>query len=387
MTSRERVIKTLQHEEPDRVPMDLGGSLTNAGIAKKAHQKLKEHLGFIDNGKEEMVSVIGQLVRPDQRILDRFEADIYGISAKPPKSWIPAIKEDESNYYCTDEWGIKYRMPKAHGYFFDMVEHPLADIKSIEELKDYRWPDPHDPGRVEKLEEEVKNLYETTEYALFLNAPGAGIFEKALFLRGFENFCIDLVRNPELAKAVLDLLVEFYVACWSEVLSRVGKYVQVIKMGDDLAGQNGPLINPETYRKIIKPREKEVASFIKKRTKAKLYMHSCGAMYDFIPDLIEIGVEVLNPVQVSAKGMDTKRLKKEFGKRLSFWGAVDTQKVLAFGTTRDVEMEVKRRIGDLGPGGGYILSSVHNIQANVAPENIAAMFKAAKKHGSYPVKL
>ena len=142
MTSRERVIKTLQYEEPDRVPIDLGGSLTNAGIAKKAHQKLKEHLGFIDNGKEEMVGVTGQLVRPDQRILDRFEADIYGISAKPPKSWIPAIKEDESNYYCTDEWGIKYRMPKAHGYFFDMVEHPLADIKSIEELKDYRWPDP-----------------------------------------------------------------------------------------------------------------------------------------------------------------------------------------------------------------------------------------------------
>lgn len=138
---------------------------------------------------------------------------------------------------------------------------------------------------------------------------------------------------------------------------------------------------------MVKPRQKQIFSFIKKRTDAKLYLHSCGAIYEFIPDIIECGVDVLNPVQVSAKGMDTKRFKQEFGDRLSFWGAIDTQRILPFGTPGDVEEEVKRRIYDLASGGGYVLAPVHNIQANVPPENIVAMFEAAKKYGKYPIKL
>jgi len=384
MTSRERVLKALNHEEPDRVPVDLGGSLTNASIAKKAYSELRKYLG-LKGDKAEVVDVVQQLVRPDEQILKRFGIDVYGIGAKPPKGWKLAIEEDKDNYYYTDEWGIRYRMPKGHGYYFDIVESPLANL-DMDSLKDYQWPDPHDSGRREGLEEEVRDLYKNTDYALFLNAPTSGIFEKSSALRGFENFYIDLVVNPKFAEIILDKMLEFYLDYWEEILPLVGRYVQIIKMGDDLGGQDGPLINPELYRRMIKPRHKEIFSFIKKRTDAKLYLHSCGAIYEFIPDIIECGVDILNPIQVSAKGMDTKRLKQEFGDKLSFWGGIDTQRVLTFGTPEDVEEEVKRRIVDLAPGGGYILSSVHNIQPNVPPENIVAMFEAARKYGEYPIR-
>jgi uroporphyrinogen decarboxylase len=215
---------------------------------------------------------------------------------------------------------------------------------------------------------------------------GAGVFEQSVAIRGNENFYVDLIANPKLATAIMDKMLEFYIGFWEEMLPIVGPYVQVIKVGDDLGMQNGPLISPDLYRSLIKPRERELISFIKKRTDAKIYFHSCGSVYEFIPDLIEIGVDVLNPIQVSAKDMVTKRLKQEFGERLSFWGAVDTQQVLPFGSQEDVEAEVRKRIGDLAPGGGYILSSVHNIQAKVPPENIAAMFDAAFKYGEYPIQ-
>lgn len=198
---------------------------------------------------------------------------------------------------------------------------------------------------------------------------------------------MDLVANPKFAEAIMDKMVEFYFGYWEEIRPLVGRYVQIIKMGDDLGGQDGSLIGRELYRKMIKPRHKEIFSFIKKRTDAKLYLHSCGAIYEFIPDIIECGVHVLNPIQVSAEGMDTKRLKQEFGDRLSFWGAIDTQSILPFGTPVDVEQEVKRRIGDLASGGGYVLSSMHNIQANVPPENIVAMFEAARKYSEYPIRV
>jgi len=379
-----RVLKALNHEEPDKVPIDLGGSLTNTGIAKKAHAELMKYLGLKEN-EPEVIDVYQQLVKPDERILKKFEIDVYGIGPKPPKTWELIIKEDKDNYYYTDEWGIKYRMPKKHGYYFDIVEHPLAGLDR-ESLKDYQWPDPHDLGRRERLEEKVKDLHENTDYALFFNAATSGIFEHSCALRGTENFYVDLIADPKFAEAVLGKMVEFYLGYWEEMLPLVGKYVQVVKMGDDLGGQNGPLVNPEVYRKVLKPRQREVFSFIKKRTNAKLYFHSCGSVYEFIPDIIDCGVDVLNPIQVSARNMDTRRLKQEFGDRLSFWGAVDTQRILSFGIPRDVEEEVKKRIGDLASGGGYILSSVHNIQANVPPENIVAMFEAAGKYGKYPIR-
>jgi uroporphyrinogen decarboxylase len=385
MNSRKRVILALSHEEPDRVPIDLAGSLTNAGISKEAHRKLKKCLG-LEGGKEEVIDPIQQLVMPDQRILDRFDVDIRAVCSKPPRSWTLHIEEDEESYYFVDEWKIKFRMPKQHGYYFDPVEFPLAKVTCAEELDDYNWPDSFDPGRIEGLEEEVKNLYENTNYAL-LFGPTTGIFETVFFLRGMENFFIDWTANIELAEAILDKMLEFHLGYWEQMLPIVGKYVQVVKMSDDLGSQNGPLINPATYRKAVKPRQKELFSFIKERTDAKLYLHSCGSIYELIPDLIECGVEVLNPVQVSAKDMDTARLKKEFGDKMCFWGAVDVQRVLPYGSPMDVRGEVKKRIKDLAPGGGYVVAPSHNIQRDVPAENIIALYEAAKDYGRYPIRL
>jgi len=171
---------------------------------------------------------------------------------------------------------------------------------------------------------------------------------------------------------------------FEDFLASVGKYIQVVVGGDDLAMQEGPLISLDLYRKLIKPRQKELFSFIKKRTAAYLFYHSCGSVSQFIPDLIEVGVDILNPVQVSAKNMDTHRLKKEFGHEISFWGGgCDTQKILSFGKPEEIKGEVKRRIRDLTPGGGFVFTQVHNIQPGVPPENIVAMFEAASEYGRY----
>ncbi len=385
MTSRERVIKTLNHLEPDRVPVDLGGTVTNTGIARSAHSELLRYLEY-DQPEPEYVDILQQLVNPDERVLDRFRVDVYGLGPSPPDNWKLKIEEGRDSFFYTDEWGIRCRMPRD-GYYFDRVEYPLGDSElDLDRFNDYAWPNPRDAGRRRGVEKKVKELYQNTDYALCFKVEGAGVFEQSVAIRGNENFYVDLIANPKLATAIMDKMLEFYIGFWEEMLPIVGAYVQVIKIGDDLGMQNGPLISPDLYRSLIKPRERELISFIKKRTDAKIYFHSCGSVYEFIPDLIEIGVDVLNPIQVSAKDMVTKRLKQEFGERLSFWGAVDTQQVLPFGSQEDVVAEVRKRIGDLAPGGGYILSSVHNIQAKVPPENIAAMFDAAFKYGEYPIQ-
>ena len=193
---------------------------------------------------------------------------------------------------------------------------------------------------------------------------------------------MDLAANPEFAGALLDKLVEVSINKLEQILPVAEGYVQVIVTGDDLGTQNGPQLSPKLYKKIVKPRHKYLYQYIKKYTSAHLFLHTCGSVYEFIPDFIEMGVDVINPVQVSAKDMDTKRLKKEFSKDITFWGGgCDTQKVLPFGTPREVTEEVKRRVGDLVPGGGFVFSQVHVIQAGTPPENIMAMYDAVGKYG------
>ena len=293
------------------------------------------------------------------------------------ENWKREVKEDEGNYTYVDEWGIAMKMPKEYGLYYDMVEHPLARLKA-EDLARYNWPDPRDPGLTEGLKEKAQEMYENTDSALVAWASGS-LFERSWYLRGFENFFIDLVSNEKFAHALLDKLLEINMEFLEDYLKAIGDYIQVIQLSDDLGQQNGPLISLDVYRKFFKPRQKELFSFVKERTDAFLFYHSCGSVYQFIPDLIDVGVEILNPIQVSAKGMNTKKLKEEFGDSLSFWGAVDTQHILPHGSPDEVTEEVNRIITDLASSGGYVLNSVHNIQADVPPENIVAMFKAANK--------
>jgi uroporphyrinogen decarboxylase len=185
-----------------------------------------------------------------------------------------------------------------------------------------------------------------------------------------------LRRVTDIGKAVME-----------PYLDLAGPYIQMIKMGDDLGAQGGPLMSPKTYRSVVKPYHKELFDFIHERTRARIFLHTCGSVYRLLPDLIEAGVDVLNPVQVSAADMDTRRLKAEFGDRLSFMGAIDTQHVLPFGTPDDVKREVERRIADLAPGGGFILAPVHNVQADVSPENLVTMYRHALQVGMYPIRV
>lgn len=377
MTPRERVLASLSHEEPDRVPLDLGGLATT--IESVPYDELKKYLGI----KSETRLFLRDHVDPPEEVLERFGIDTRYIRIKPPKNFKVQIEPDNS---YLDEWGTRWKKPESSLYW-DPVDHPLKDA-TIEDLETYNWPDPHDPGRTEGLREEAKRLREKTDYAIVADTPLLGIFESAsVCLRGIERFMMDLILDKPFAKALLDRVADIHIEFFRHYLDAVSEYIDVIVVSDDLGCENGPLISPELYREIIKPAERKLWQFIKNHTKAYLFLHSCGSISKFIPDLIEIGVDILNPIQVSAKDMDTKRLKEEFGDRMTFWGGVDTQGVLPFGSPEEVEGEVKRRISDAAPGGGYVLTAVHNIQAGVPPENICMMYDAARKYGRYPIDL
>jgi uroporphyrinogen decarboxylase len=377
MNSRERVLKILDHCEADRVPVIMCGN--HAGISKLAYDKLCSYLGIVDTSPR-LVDRVQQIVEPDEHVLRRLGVDFRFIYAKAPRDRRPIEYPDDS---FRDEWGIRSRRPPG-GYWYDMVDHPLQEA-NLEDLENYQWPDPTDGGRFEGLEKEAKKLYEETDYALATSLVGS-IFEQSWYLRSLPKFAFDLYRDPKFAEKLMDKILEFHMVFFDRFLDSVGQYVQIVFVGDDLAEQKGPAIRPAIYRSLIKPRHRKLYQFIKSKADVKLCYHSCGSVVPFIDDLVEMGVDILTPVQVSAAGMDSKRLKNDYGDRISFLGGVDTQRVMPFGTVDEVRDEVKRRVEDLAPGGGYILGAVHNIQPEVPPENIFAMFDAARKYGRYPLR-
>ena len=377
MTSRERVLASLNREEPDRVPLDLGGVATT--IEAVPYNELKQYLGI----RSETELFLRDHVDPPEEVLKRFGIDTRYVRIKPPRNF--KVQIDPDNSYL-DEWGTRWKKPESSLYW-DPVDYPLKDA-TIEDLETYNWPDPHDPGRTEGLREQAKRLREKTDYAVIGDTPLLGIFESAcVCLRGIERLMMDLILDKPFAEALFDKLADIHIEFLRHYLDAVGDLIDVIMVSDDLGGENGPLISPELYRDLIKPAQRKLWQFIKSNTEAYLFLHSCGSISKFVPDLMEMGVDILNPVQVSAKDMDTKRLKEEFGDKLTFWGGVDTQRVLPFGSPEDVDREVRKRIADMATGGGYVLTAVHNIQAGVPPENICMMYDAARRYGRYPIDL
>jgi len=376
MTSRERVLKTMEHKEPDRIPIDLGGYLT--GITVNAYNKVKKLLGFTE--KTKILELKQGFAVPDEGFLKHFNIDTRYIFPRSSLPCNPKKLPDGSSTFVV-EWCHQTMIKKPNSPYYEFYDYPLAQA-SIENIDQFSWPDPDAPQRVKGLKEEIENLCKNTECAI-TTSLGAGVFERAWYLRGMERFFIDTIENLKFVERLLDKVLEIEKKLYGNFLSITGKYLDVVQIWDDLGAQDGPLISPNFFREIIKPRDRELIQLIKSKTKAKIMFHSCGSVYRFIPDLIEIGVDALNPIQVSAKDMDTAKLKKEFGNDISFWGAIDTQKVLPFGTSQEVKEEVKQRIDDLASGGGYILASVHNIQDGIPPENIVAMYETAKKCGVY----
>jgi len=381
MTSKERLLRALTHSEPDRVPIDLAGTPVTS-ICKGAYESFRKYL---DLPEEEIVIIdqMQQLPAVGEDLLTKVRSDTRCIPGHPPSNWKLEIKEEGRYLIYYDEWNIKLRMPKQGGLYYDFVGFPLADAR-IEDLATYRWPNAKDKDRFVDPGRRARKLHDRGEYAIGVPAPlGAGFFEESWWLRGMPNIMMDMVNNPEFLETLLENLLQIYMEAWDGLLNVAGEYADFVQIGDDLCAQNGPLMSPRLYRKFIKPRARKLIEFIRKRTKAPVFFHCCGSVAPLLPDLIEIGVDILNPVQVSAAGMNTKELKKDFGKDIVFWGGCDTQHILPYGTPEMVREEVKRIIDDLAPGGGFVFSTVHNIQNDVPPENLWAMYETVWEYGRY----
>ena len=366
------------------MPFDLGGTILT-GIHHKAYRKLRDHLG-LPQKPIEIEDPIQQLALVDEDLKERFGVDVWGVSPGSPRGACKGPWTEGDYHKLRDEWGIEWWMPVEGGLYFDMRRHPLAEAQSPKDLENFPWPDPLHPERYQGLAARADELLNRRQVAYVLGRNAAGVFETSIWLRGFENFFSDMAMNPALAEAILEKVCEIKMRYWERALAEVGENVMIASEADDLATQDRLLISPAMYRRFIKPRHTRLFAHIKKSARApvKIFYHCCGAVAELIPDLIESGVDILNPVQVSAAGMDTRELKRRFGDVLTFHGGgVDTQRTLPYGAPQAVRDEVKRRIDDLAPGGGFIFATVHNIQADVPPENIAAMWEALREFGVY----
>jgi len=374
----------LEHKEPDRIPFDLGGTVLTS-IHVNSYRNLRRYLGLPDK-EIEVMDVFQQIAVIDEDVRQKLGCDARNVAPRSSATFKIVVDEDSMPGYrfFYDEWGIGWRMPKDGGFYYDMFHHPFSGSTDIAEIKNYPWPNPVDPGRFTGLAERARHVADELGEPVILGGLAAGFIELSAWTRGFARFYPDLVTNLDWMTYLMDTIIDLKLAYWEVALPLVGDYADVVQEADDLAGQFGLLINPETYRKIVKPRHKKIMDFIKARSPAKIFFHSCGAIREIIPDMIEIGIDIINPVQVSAFGMESSALKRDFGKEMTFWGGlVDTQGVFTNGTTAQVREEVRRRIDDLGSNGGFVAAAVHNIQANVPPENIMAMWETLQAYGSY----
>jgi uroporphyrinogen decarboxylase len=382
MTPRERVLKAINHQVPDRIPIDLGGNQT--GIHKFAYRDLIAHLGIQDDLN--IMDAVQQLVKPCEAVLERFHVDTRYISAGSAEGFSGEIVKNTRNgklwHDLADEFGVVWSMPDEHPYYMDITHHPLADA-SLEDIKAYSYPKGDDPARFATIRQDALKIRKETPYALVSGISGV-VYETCWYLRGLERWFMDMVEQPEICEALLDQTLKYWLDWFRLFLDEVGDLVDVIMVGDDLAGQTGPLFRPDFYRRIVKPRQKQLVQYIHSRTQAKVWYHTCGACMTYIPDLIDNGIQILNPVQISATGMEPRWLKETFGKDMVFWGgAIDSQRVLPRAAPEEIRRQVGENLKALKPGGGYVFNNVHNIQAGVPPENIVALYDAAYEFGFY----
>jgi uroporphyrinogen decarboxylase len=367
----------LNHYEPDRVPMDLGGTYVST-IHYIPYKDLLTHLDLHDEKMEIMAPALNTMLVGDV-LRERFDLDFIRIAMKPASSY--KMEYDKDNKFFYNEYGIRWmRGDEKTGIHYPNL-HPLMDA-DISAIKSYKLPDMRDPSRVAGLREEAQRIYETTDYAII----GDGNFS---FLQtchdfiGMEEFFMDLIADRPRIRALMDKIAEHIMDGIELFVKSIGDYVDVITFADDLGTQNGPMFSPIVYRQLIKPYHKLFVDLCHKYTNAKLFFHCDGGIMDFLDDVVDVGFDILNPVQCTAKGMDPRELKKRFGKHLSFWGGIDAQTIMAFGSPEEVEVEVKKKIDILGDGGGYILGNTHVIEYGVTPENITALFDTGLNYSNY----
>ncbi|HHV99868.1 MAG TPA: methyltransferase [Clostridiaceae bacterium] len=411
MNSRERVLAAIAHKEPDHLAVDLGAT-PSSGISAIAYNNLVKHLK-IANTCNKVYDVVQQVTQLEMDVLDRFKIDVLdigrmfndrdedwydvslpdGSKAQYP-AWFKPVLQDDGSYVVYGKDGETIaKMPKG-ATFFDQMLFPFLDgypedFKNLTEsmnkvhwqaLAHSPWDNAQDKDFWAKLRDKAIELREKSDRAIMI-VCGCNLFEWGTFLRRIDNFLMDLVLNPVEVERLLDALMEIHLATLSKVCQAVGDVVDIIRFGDDLGMDSGPFMPPEIYRKVFKPRHTMLCDYVKKNSNMKTFLHSCGSIYKLIPDLIEAGYDIINPVQISSKDMEPERLKREFGKDITFWGGgCDTRYILNKGTPEQVRDHVRRNIEAFAPGGGFVFNTVHNIMPDVPPENIVAMFEAVDEY-------
>ena len=409
MTSRDRVLKAINHEETDRVPVDLS-STPSSSMSVIAYNNLKKHIGF--TGKPvKILDVVQQVIMPEEEILDRFNIDVIplargfekdedwyeidvsdGSRAQYP-NWFRPVEDSDGNWVASSPSGEQLSQMPNSATFYDQLCFPYLDgfpkdySNLGSDLKRVMWsayaPSPWDLSGEDDFWEQLRKkslaLRESTDRALMVTA-GCNFFEWGTFLRRLDNFLMDLYTDLDEVERFLDALQELHMEFLAKVIEAVGDVADIIRFGDDLGLDSGPFFSPEIYRKIFKPRHKMLCDYVKANSNLRTFLHSCGSIYPIVPDLIEAGFDVINPVQTNCVNMEPDRLKKEFGKDITFWGGgVDPREILNRGSVEDVKNDVKRRLEIFTPGGGYVFNTVHNIMPDVPPENIIAMYEAIEE--------
>ncbi len=384
MKPKERVLCALQHEEPDRVPIVIG--ISNAtGIHIQAFRRLKTILEveaperFLYDWPELGAAAV------DETILERLHCDVRGVYDRMPQAVQQRNRTRPPHTPYIDDWGIGQKEVGPDAWY--PAIHPLCEAETLEALDTYPWPDMRDPYRFEDAIHQARRLHAEGKYAI-LGVPWLMFpLERAFALQGLDRFLYHLAANTDFALALLQKTTALCKELMEGFLCAIGKYIDLIKVGDDLGMQDRLLISPQMYRRLIKPFHADYIAFIKAKTSAKIFFHSDGDVFDIIDDFVEIGIDVLNPIQTSAGKMaNLAELKKRYGKHLCFCGGIDTQRLLPRATPEQVRQEVRNVIRTLAPGGGYMLAAVHTIPAETPPENILAMVDAAEAYGRYPLE-
>jgi uroporphyrinogen decarboxylase len=371
MSHRQRFLAALSHQPVDRAPIDLGGSIVS-GINAQAYERLKFRLG-LDLGPTQIFDRMNQLAVIDPEVRDLLGIDTIGVLPGTPENSL--IVEDPNNEAYTDEWGL-YKIKPADVDTYFVHNAPLEGEITLQDIMHYPWPDPDDPGYTRGLRARLQELHAGSDRAIVLSLPGSFIQESQI-LRGFSAWYMDTALNPDLVCALMDQIREIRMEMCANLLAEVGDLVDAVFTFDDLAMQDRLIVSPGMYRKLLEPRLREFLSFLRSRTQAMIIFHTDGAIAPILDSLADMEIDALNPIQVSAKGMgDPGALKAQVGARLAFWGAVDTQDTLPFGTPEMVSAEASLRLQELNVRGGYVLGAAHNIQSDVPAENIVAMFEA-----------
>lgn len=379
MKPRERVVKAINLKEPDRIPLDFGGT-TVSSINLEAYEKMKKLEGF--ENQTTVFSFRSKLAFIEEEILRKYGVDTRNAS-KGDISKPQMIDQNQRSY--TDEWGVVWERASNGPYINKEGPFSKRDDPEVSDLSHHKWPDPSKLAQVSSTQINKAKRYHQQGFAVMAGLP-VRTLSQAQRLRGFDKWLVDCIRRPKFAEALIDKSVEIGLEATEIMLESLGDYLDVVFWTDDLGSSRGPLIDPELYRQLVKPYQKKIVEKVKANTEIKVLLHTDGCIYPLIPDIIEIGVDPLNPIQHNLGNipdMDPGDLKQEFGEALAFWGGIDTSQVLPRGDPADVKEEVRRRIDQLGSGGGYVVSSVHNIQSEVPPENVRAMLEAVREYGVY----